>query len=1043
MTPGTAISSQFTSAGVPQRLECGNLSILQYPGSELEAGPHQIWLRRRSATGSHAVRGLLGPASGATVAVVDGAVVARGTHLDLDWCLWWDQPADGLFGWTLRMTNTGDDIAEVDAVCTLDVALTPWDVLRRNEFYVSQYLDLTPLADGDSTILAVRQNLPGPTTPWLALSCTGAVAGWCTDARQLTGSVPGTGLDLTRDLPSTRLQHEHTLAGLQSAPLILAPGQVSVVGFRVLVVEDHPSASGAGDAEMVRTRLAEADWSEDPPDLGSGVSAVPTVFSPPMWAHGEPMDSAEFLSLTGLPAQHVETGANEEPWAYRAGAAHVVAGAKEMAVQRPHGHILVASEGPGPHDVASAVTVWMTGQVASQLTRGHADAEPLLSPRRSHLGLTLAEGVRLCVDDGHGWHLLGVPSAWAVTADQARWWWRWHGRMISVSTTIRPGELAVRAVVEEGAPLRLLLAARTDGLNGIDGVEGDAALHEDRRTRDTGWVTSSSQDGLLSFSVQLGEPGGKERDEALLDATPTLLGPPTVDRLAEFLPWLAQDALIHYQVPRGLEQFTGGAWGTRDVCQGPIGLMVAAGRLDLVREVLIVVFGAQQDDGDWPQWFEYLTEKRAPGHRESHGDIVYWPLLALGEYLTMTGDVGILDEVARWVGKDALLAPTPIREHVLAAVEHLMGQRAHDPRLPAYGHGDWNDSLQPADPDLARWMASTWTAGLEIKALSTLATALGNVEPTLASRLERIVAATEAALREQLLADGELAGYAIVKSSGVELLVHPADRRTGLTHGSLHMIHALADELFTPEEASAHLAIIDEHLAGPTGIHLFNRPVEYHGGELHMFVRAEAASFWGREIGLMYTHAHLRWVEALLRLGEADRAWEALQLVVPTGLGAAVPGAAPRQSNCYYSSIDAQFSDRWDAQNRAGSMFDPEFGFDGGWRVYSSGPGLLLRLVVEGMLGLRWQVDGVVIDPVLPAHLDGLRATVVLGGREVHVTYAVAEIGHGVRSVRINNKELPTAPSNARYREPGVFLSRHAWDIAVGEGRVDLTIHVA
>jgi 1,2-beta-oligoglucan phosphorylase len=34
------------------------------------------------------------------------------------------------------------------------------------------------------------------------------------------------------------------------------------------------------------------------------------------------------------------------------------------------------------------------------------------------------------------------------------------------------------------------------------------------------------------------------------------------------LPWLVHDAMIHLTVPHGLEQYTGAAWGTRDVCQG-------------------------------------------------------------------------------------------------------------------------------------------------------------------------------------------------------------------------------------------------------------------------------------------------------------------------------------------------------------------------------------------------------------------------------------------------------------------------------------------
>ncbi len=1037
MASSLPISARFTAAGVPERIDAGDLSVIQYPGSALEAGPHQIWLRHRSPGGRHAARGLLGPAGGASVAVQGDGVVARGTEGDVAWCLWWHQPADGLFGWSLRLTNDGARAVSLDAVCTLDVALTPWDALRRNEFYVSQYLDLTPLDDGDSTILAVRQNMPGATTPWLALSCTRPVAGWCTDARQVAGAMPGTGLDLTADLPSTRWQHEHTLAGLQSEEINLGPGESTTVGFRVLVLADHPAASSPADVELVRSALQAVTWSTEPPVLGDSARVAPTLFSPPAWLHGEDMEASEFLRLTEQKADNIEGDPDGNPWAYSAGREHVVAASKERVVLRPHGHILVATEGPRPHDVASAVTVWMTGHVASQLTRGHADAHPLISVRRSHLGLTLAEGARLFVDDGDSWRLLGVPSAWAVTAHSARWWWRWEGRTITAHTTISTGELVIEARID-GAPLPLMLAARTDGA-----IEAAGDVSTDAMLGVQDWITQISRHGSLELRVPLGSSTAEPPTDDLLSTTPRLEGPPSADGLAAFLPWLAQDALIHYQVPRGLEQFTGGAWGTRDVCQGPVGLLVAAGRLDLVRELLTVVFGAQQDNGDWPQWFEYLPERRAPGYRDSHGDIVYWPLLALGEYLDMTGDVGILDEEAGWVGQDTLLQPTPIRAHVLAAVDHLASRRAHDPRLPAYGHGDWNDSLQPADPELARWMTSTWTAELEIKALTTLATAVREREPELSKRLEGITRATGDAICEHLLVDGELAGYAIVDPTGVEVLVHPRDRRTGLAHGSLQMIHAIADELLTTEEARAHVGIIDEYLDGPTGILLFNTPVAYHGGETHMFVRAEAASFWGREIGLMYTHAHLRWVEALLRLGDADRAWEALQLVVPTGLGEAVAGAAPRQSNCYYSSIDAGFRDRWDAEARASRLFDPTFPFEGGWRVYSSGPGLVLRLVSEGFLGMRWRKEGLIIDPVLPARLDGLRATVVLGGREVDVVYAVGEIGHGVSSVRINGIEVPTTPSTARYRGPGVLLSRQDWDGAVGQDRIFMDIRVA
>ena len=37
-----------------------------------------------------------------------------------------------------------------------------------------------------------------------------------------------------------------------------------------------------------------------------------------------------------------------------------------------------------------------------------------------------------------------------------------------------------------------------------------------------------------------------------------------VARVQDIAPWFVHDALIHYLAPRGLEQYSGGGWGTRD-----------------------------------------------------------------------------------------------------------------------------------------------------------------------------------------------------------------------------------------------------------------------------------------------------------------------------------------------------------------------------------------------------------------------------------------------------------------------------------------------
>lgn len=621
-------------------------------------------------------------------------------------------------------------------------------------------------------------------------------------------------------------------------------------------------------------------------------------------------------------------------------------------------------------------------------------------------GLTQAGGVRLAVQGPDGWRLLGVPSLRVQEQHACTWHYATDDLTLSVTATVDARGVRLQATASQQVTLLVAVDAAREGLV-LAGAEfgDDAALFADGASRGTAWRCHVAAD-VNAIDLRI-EPG--------------------VAEVNAWLPWLAHDAGVHFQAPRGLEQFTGGAWGTRDVSQGTVGLLVATGEHAALRATLLAAFAGQHDNGDWPQWFEYLPEVAQPNDRDSNGDVVYWPLLALGEYLVMTRDATILEEPVRFVGAHEFTPAAPLREHVLRAVDHLASRRTRDPRLPSYGEGDWNDSLQPAQPGLADTMCSAWTTILEIESLRTLATGLGEGEPDLRERLTAIAADGETALAEVLLVDGELAGYAVLEEDGTELLVHPHDTRTGLHHGSLQVIHALAGELLDPEAAAAHVALVDEHLDGPHGIYLFDTPVRYSGGEMHAFKRAEAASFWGREIGLMYTHAHLRWIEALTHLGEAERAWAALLKVVPVGVRERTPGARPRQASCYYSSADAVFADRYVAQDRARDLFDADTPFEGGWRVYSSGPGLILRLVTERLLGARFRGDLIEFDPVLPAALGQAVARIPdPAGGWLEVTYHIGGQGHGVTDVRVNGQPVEHTALRARYRRPGVAVPRSA-----------------
>jgi CRISPR-associated protein Csx3 len=1028
----------------------------------------------------------------------------------------------------VSVTSRRPDPTEIDLVYAQDLALAPYGAVRACEYYVSQYLDLTPVDTTTAgTALAVRQNMPGPTVAWAIVGCLAEGAGWGTDALQLVGRAHHAGarpIGLSAmDLPSTRLQHEHTLAVLQASPMRVVSGETVSTGFFGVYQPDHPAATSAGDASVVDEALAQPE-AERPAhrDTVDGVAdggqvAASSLFSSSPALACTPLDDDQLIRLAGGGCRHAEWDGDTLLSFFTDDGSHVVTSTKQAAVLRPHGHVMRTGTALVPDEGSLTTTAWMAGTFHSQVTQGHVSLNRMVSTRRSYLSLRAAHGLRVFVgspEAATGWALFDEPSAWAVGLGSCRWWYSHEGGLIEVTSAAPPQshELGLGIRVLRGPPVRLLICAHV-ALGGDDGQDPEPPLLQDDGAGVTirpvkGSATSNRfPDGSFRFSW---EPGTMEqvcRDDTLfldgrsrdlpwvtMRATPTsqvhlaltadlvpradlarqdLVGvaargeavadpdaaetpvpefwdgiagsvrlrpPPNsplaqeVSRLDAVLPWFAHDALVHYLSPRGLEQSTGGAWGTRDVCQGPVGLLIALGRTAPLRDVVIRVFRAQNARGDWPQSFEFYPREIRGGQGDSHGDVVFWPVLALAEYLAVTGDAGVFAERIPFVDDAGATAGEPLLEHVRRALATITGSTVPGTPLPAYGHGDWNDSLQPADPQLAARLASTWTATLQVQALRALAASLRTVGPRLvgqdavdagelADQCERMAGRTARAMHTLLMRDGVLAGYGLFADDGsIEHLVHPSDHRTGLKYGLLQIIHAISADLLSPSEAREHLRVIDAHLLGPDGARLFDQPARYHGGPMEVFQRAEASTFFGREIGIMYTHAHLRYAEALARHGDAERLFEALALANPIGVTERVPNARPRQSTCYYSSSDATFADRYEAAEHYGEVRDGTVPLEGGWRVYSSGPGIFLRLVVECLLGVRRRGDLLEIDPVLAAALDGLRATVPLDGRPVDLSFRVGPRGVGPMRVALNGVALAMTPLSNPYRAAGVAV---------------------
>ena len=91
--------------------------------------------------------------------------------------------------WHVRLENTSHGPETVDLIYAQDLALAHYGAVRLNEYYISHYVDHTPLSHPErGVVLASRQNLSmGGRNPWCVIGSLGKGVGFATDALQFHG----------------------------------------------------------------------------------------------------------------------------------------------------------------------------------------------------------------------------------------------------------------------------------------------------------------------------------------------------------------------------------------------------------------------------------------------------------------------------------------------------------------------------------------------------------------------------------------------------------------------------------------------------------------------------------------------------------------------------------------------------------------------------------------------------------------------------------------------------------------------------------------
>jgi len=133
----------------------------------------------------------------------------------------------------------------------------------------------------------------------------------------------------------------------------------------------------------------------------------------------------------------------------------------------------------------------------------------------------------------------------------------------------------------------------------------------------------------------------------------------------------------------------------------------------------------------------------------------------------------------------------------------------------------------------------------------------------------------------------------------------------------------------------------------------------------------------------------------------------------------------------------AEFAARYD------DVLTGATGFEAGWRIYSSGPGVLVRIVVQCLLGVRRRGSAVELDPVLPTRLDGLTAVVPLAGGLLKLRFRVGPRGCGVVGLRVDGRPVAARRTGNPYRPGGVSVRLADLAGALEPGGPDVEVDVA
>ena len=449
----------------------------------------------------------------------------------------------------------------------------------------------------------------------------------------------------------------------------------------------------------------------------------------------------------------------------------------------------------------------------------------------------------------------------------------------------------------------------------------------------------------VSSELERVKQGWQERLGAFQVETPD----PSFDLLSNI--WLKYQAISCRLWARAAYYQQSGAYGFRDQLQDSLIFLP----LDPERTAAQIRLHARHQFADgsvWHWWHPYTDT----GLHSNVSDNLLWLPFVVAEYLKESGNFGLLQEPIPFVDETT---PQPLWEHCRRALQRGLAWRS-ERGLPLIGNHDWNDGLNAVGNGMKG--ESIWMGHFLHRILREWA----EIAPRAGLEAQLDFCSPEAdKLRDAVNQHGwDGAWYWRATKDSGEILGSAAcqEGKIYLNAQTWSIIGGTA----APDRASAVMEAVEQHLDKEYGPILFTPAYATVDPDIGYITRYAPGR---RENGGLYTHAGTWAVLAEALLGRGDKAYGMYSRINPI-----LRGMDP----------DLYHTEPYVTPGNVDGPESPQYG-RGGWSWYTGSAAWFFRVGMEGILGLRAQHDGLLLDPCLPRKWSKLSIRRRFRGAEYHI----------------------------------------------------------